>query len=216
MLSPIYFLGPLFFLIISVPLAIFALITTSIAVTVLLIRASIVYFELSLALISSWLFVNTTVSIRIPKSHFSPSSSGRTSPLRPRSTRPNSRSSTISLPDTPAPQPAYKSGSFASLIGTGEPTRDYEGVGGWRVFGKDDEEALWIGMNSRLELPAATPTTRRNHKRSLTGGNQGSNRWSWSPEAVRISPMQSRARTPISHSRESSNGLDEYFPSQPL
>jgi len=216
MLSPIYFLGPFFFLLISVPLAICAMITTSIAVTALLIRASVVYFELGVALISSCFFLQKSSPITLPKSTLPPSHSGTASPIRPRSARPISRSSAVSLPDAPNPRLAYKSGSFASLIGTGEPTRDYEGVGGWRVPGEEDEEALWIGMNSRLELPAATPGGRRHHKRSLTGGSQ-SQRWSWTPEAVRISPMQSRARTPI-HSRESSNGPgpDEYFPPQPL
>jgi hypothetical protein len=99
-----------------------------------------------------------------------------------------------------------------SLLGAGiqGPPRDFEGVGGWREAADDPaEEELWIGMNSRLELPAATPVRQRHHQRSLTGGSQ---RWSgvWSPEAMRMSPVQSRARTPSIPD----NG-DEYFGSQP-
>lgn len=209
--NPVYLLAPPLLLLISIPLAIFAVFTTSIAFTALIIRASIVYFELGVGLIRSWLFAKTsTYGIKPP---LSTSTSGQTSPTRARGTRRSSLTSTSSSQDvTPGQRLGYKSGSFASLIGTGTPNRDFEGVGGWKEPGEDDEEALWIGMNSRLELPAVVPNPRRKHQRSLTGGNQ---RWSWSPEAVRISPMQSRARTPI-HSRTPSNGPDEYFPPQPL
>lgn len=47
-------------------------------------------------------------------------------------------------------------------------SRDYEGVGGWRLGGDDDYEAAWTNINSRLELPAEHS---RRHKRSLTGGS---------------------------------------------
>ncbi|KAF2187916.1 hypothetical protein K469DRAFT_704188 [Zopfia rhizophila CBS 207.26] len=190
MASLLYLLGPPLLLLISIPLAIFAVLTTTIAFSTLTLRVSIVYFELGLALIHSYLFPPSPTSIKHPK----PSSPRRTSPQRPRNRRTSAASTTSSadtaLPSHP-PRLHNKSGSFASLIGTGEPNRDFEGVGGWRVSGDDDEEALWMGMNSRLELPAVIP--KRKHQRSLTGGSQ---RWSWSPEAMRMSPMQSRARTP--------------------
>jgi hypothetical protein len=87
------------------------------------------------------------------------------------------------------------------------PTRDYEGVGGWRLDkSSDDDDALWTNINSRLELPA--DHTRRHH-RSLTGGSMpGDSRVSrsYSPETTMNT---SKARTPPS----SMVGLGEgYFP----
>lgn len=72
-----------------------------------------------------------------------------------------------------------KSQSSANLATT-TPLRDYEGVGGWRLQEDDEEEALWIGINSRLELPAAQM---RRHQRSLTGSRLSSG--VVSPELVR-------------------------------
>jgi hypothetical protein len=88
--------------------------------------------------------------------------------------------------------PANK-GKFVPLLNTTKITRDFEGVGGWRTLGDDDEEALWMGMNSRLHLSA--DITPRQHNR--TGTSSPSQRRSWSPETLRTSPVHSRARTPV-------------------
>ena len=209
--SPLYLLGPPLLLLVSIPLTLFAIVTTSIAISILAVRVSIVYFELGVALIHSYLFPP-------PQKPVPKRPSRRTSPSRTRNRRVSSGASTASSQDTAVllPNPTSrlhrKSGSFASLVGTSEITRDYEGVGGWRVSGNDDEEALWMGINSRLELPAALPK-RKHHQRSLTGGSQGqtttaqAQRWTWSPEAMRMSPMQSRARTPVSVDMG-----EDYFP----
>lgn len=87
-------------------------------------------------------------------------------------------------------------------------TRDYEGVGGWRLDDSgSDDDALWTNMNSRLELPANHG--RRHHQRSLTASSLPSpelkNR---SPEATMNS---SKARTPPSIG--SGLGGESYFPS---
>ncbi|KAF2796999.1 hypothetical protein K505DRAFT_153201 [Melanomma pulvis-pyrius CBS 109.77] len=206
--SPLYLLGPPLLLLISLPLAILASVTTTIAITALTIRVSIVYFELGVALIHSYLF--PPPQRPVPKKP-----SGRLSPHRARNRR-SSAASTSSSHDTAGPSSypprlQYKSGSFVSLVGTSEITRDFEGVGGWRVPGDDDEEALWMGMNSRLELPAVIPKQRK-HQRSLTGGSQ---RWSGSPEVMRMSPMQSRARTPVQTAGDEKHGGGDYFPPQP-
>jgi hypothetical protein len=103
----------------------------------------------------------------------------------------------------PKHRPHTKSDSLSSLLGTSEFTKDFEGVGGWRDPGDAKEEALWMGMNSRLELPA--DVSPRRHRRSLTGGAIPNQRWSWSP-------IQSRARTPVRMSLE--EGRD-YFPTNP-
>lgn len=193
--NPFYLLAPPALLIISVPLAIFAGITTCIAFGLLLIRVSIVYFELGFALLRSWL-----ISARAKTEPKEPSSPAR-SPQRRR------RSSVLSSPSSQEfRRPPLKSDSYVTLLGAGAPDRDYEGVGGWRVEGDEADDALWLGMNSRLELPLSGSGQRR-HQRSLTGSSQ---RWTWSPEALKMSPVQSRARTPsIGHTAE------EYFGLQP-
>jgi len=212
--NPLYLLAPPILVLISLPLAGFAVLTTTFALTTLLIRVSIVYVELGLALIRSYLFA----------SEIKPSPRVRTQPptnLPPHRRRRSSVLSTSSSQDfgqSPIKN-AYvtKSDSFASLLGAGAqgPGRDFEGVGGWRDAAVDPaEEALWISMNSRLELPAVAPERQRRHQRSLTGGSQ---RWSgvWSPESMRMSPVQSRARTPSVTDLRMSEGADEYFGLQP-
>lgn len=179
--NPLYLLAPPALILVSIPLAVFAAFTSCIAFTLLLIRVSIVYFELGFALLRSWLISDSTKAAS--KEHYSHAQS----PQRRR------RSSVLSSPSSQEFRgPPLKSDSYVTLLGAGAPDRDYEGVGGWRVEGDEPEEALWIGMNSRLELPLSGGGQRR-HQRSLTGSSQ---RWTWSPEALKMSPVQSRARTP--------------------
>lgn len=200
--SPLYLLGPPLLLVVSIPLTIFACVTTTVAVSLLAIRVSAVYIDLALTLLRVYLFPEppTPVPKRPPPPH--------ESPRPPRSFRRTS----ISSQDTavPAARIHTKSGSSVSLINANEmiSMRDYEGVGGWRLYEDEQEEALWMGMNSRLELPLAT--TPKRHQRRHTGEVQLR---SWSPEALRMSPVQSRSRTPTQthgHDREG----DEYFPPQ--
>jgi len=195
--NPLYLLVPPSLILVSIPLAIFAAFTTCLAFALLLIRVSIVYFELGIALLRSWLVSEPTK--RRSRGSSSPAQSPR--PHRRR------RSSVLSSPPSQEfRRPPLKSDSYITLLGAGAPDRDYEGVGGWRVEGDEPEEALWIGMNSRLELPLVGGGQRR-HQRSLTGGSQ---RWTWSPEALKMSPVESRARTPSNE-----QAVEEYFGLQP-
>ncbi|TLD32292.1 hypothetical protein E2P81_ATG05268 [Venturia nashicola] len=204
-LNPLYVLVPPVILLFSIPLAFFAAFTTALAVGTLLIRVSIVYSDLLLALIRSYVLEKT----KAPTPQPSP-------PHKHRSRRGSNFSSGSSQDFTVLGKHGpSKSASFASLLGAGAPgaTRDFEGIGGWRETAVNPgEEASWINMNSRLELPAPT-VERRRHQRSLTGGSQ---RWSgnWSPEAMRMSPAQSRARTPSITELKMSDGGDGYFPLQ--
>lgn len=204
--NPLYLLVPPVILLFSIPLGIFAAITTTLAIGTLLIRVSIVYFDLLLALIRSYVFEKT----KAPTPQPSP-------PHKHRSRRSSNLSTSSSQDFTVLGKHGpSKSESFASLLGAGAPgsTRDFEGIGGWRETAVNPgEEALWVNMNSRLELPAPT-VERRRHQRSLTGGSQ---RWSgnWSPEAMRMSPAQSRTRTPSITELKMSEGGDGYFPLQP-
>jgi hypothetical protein len=212
MWNPVYAVAPFILLTISIPLAIFAVFTTSIAISLLSFRALVVYCQLAMAIIGAWLSPPLSKQVTRYRSPHTPSSA-RQSPNRQRHRR-SSTVDTMASQDTPTNNPhilclPHKNNSLTALIGTSELTRDFEGVGGWGVPGDDNEEALWMGFNSRLQLPAETPT--RRHKRSLTGGASPSNGWNFSPEALRMSPVQSRARTPV---RFAIDDEADYFPPQ--
>lgn len=67
--------------------------------------------------------------------------------------------------------PKVPESSGLGIFGSGGVERDFEGVGGWRVPGSDDDDVLWTSMNSRLELPAILDERKRHHQRSLTSGS---------------------------------------------
>lgn len=185
--NPVYALAPFLLLSVSIPLAVFAVITTSIAISLLACRAFVVYVQLLVAIIGAW------VDPEPPKKTSTP----RQSPLllSPEASSPN-RQRHLHSSSTPSQETIMPSAkvSYPNTRGTllpippaNETPRDFEGVGGWRTPGNDDEEALWTGMNARLQLPGDTP--KRRHQRSRSGGS--------SPELLRFSPVDSRARTPV-------------------
>lgn len=212
-----HFFGLPLVLIVSIPFAAFAAFTTSIAFFVLFIRLLIVYFDLGIALIHSALRP-------LPPSPPSPSTTKKdpillhSQPPTPghETAKPRRRRSSLVGTATPPQNGPHasstqntmtKTASFASLVGTGTANRDYEGVGGWRLAtSDDDEEALWLNLNSRLELPVTSSPASRRHKRSASSTSQSLRS---SPEMGR-SPLLMRARTPGTASPEG------YFSLQPL
>lgn len=198
MWNPVYALAPFVLVVVSIPLAICAVITTSFAVTLLACRAAVVYVQLTIALIGAWVDPRPSKpTIESLYSPLTPSPEGK-SPTRQRQRNGNISSTSSQETIVPAARAAQTSNSsllFKVSLVTNEAARDFEGVGGWRTPGDDDEEALWMNMNSRLELPREAPS--RRHQRSHTGGSTPGNRRSWSPESLRMSPVQSRARTPV-------------------
>lgn len=213
MWNPLHAVAPFALFIFSVPLAIFAVVTTSIGITLLSLRALIVYFQLATALVAATI---SPPSAKPPlpairyTSRFSPE---QTSPLRKHSHHgsdgSNASQDTITQ-TTKAKTLTRRSGSLTALVGTSDITQDFEGVGGWRVTEDDEQEALWMGGTPRRQTPV--DGSGRRHQRSLTGGASPSQRWSFSPEAFRMSPVQSRARTPLRFAVDGENG---YFPPQP-
>ncbi|KAF2837300.1 hypothetical protein M501DRAFT_1018208 [Patellaria atrata CBS 101060] len=183
-------LNPPLLLLISIPLALFATLTTTLAFTTLFIRVSIVYFELGIALLHSWVCVS--------KPHSKPPNQKPFKSSRSRSHTPTATSSPPNTSHKRRPSSVVSTSSLSTLL-PNNTNRDFEGVGGWRITSSSsEEEALWMGMNARLELPAE-----RRHTRSLTGGSQ---RLSWPPETMRMSPVASRARTPNAGGNGSGNG----------
>ena len=178
--------GPVVLLSISIPLAFFAVITTAFAMTVLMIRVTMVYFELVAALFSSFIFPDPPVT-------HTQSAGAYISPPEPHALL------ISNLPKGKRRLPA-KSGSFASLLGTNGLNRDFEGLGGWRISPEDNEDAIWIGQNARLELPTAgvgLGGRRRHHHRSLSAQSHMMARNS---KNLKMSAASSEGRTsPTSH-----------------
>lgn len=143
MLNPTPLLLPPLFLTLSLPLFLFAALTSTVAITALLARVALVYIELGVV---------------ITHDYFSSSSSSPSSPPRPSSTTPPPRRRRLS--STPTPQVRDYEGVGGWRIPGAEATE----------MDEDEDEKTWTGMNSRLELPARTAGR---HRRSLTGGGGG-------------------------------------------
>lgn len=176
----------------SLPLTIFAAITTTLAMSTLFLRALIAYAELVVVLarnqvarISSQLIYHTRFS---SASTFTTSSTSEAPPPiissngldrsdYSRQSKPSHRSSIASngplTPGRPVGESNLSSGgggiygrNSAGVFGQ----RDFEGVGGWSMEDSDDEDHVpWTVMNSRLELPSHVAHERRagnHHRRS--------------------------------------------------
>jgi hypothetical protein len=201
-------------LLISIPLACFAVITTIIAASILTVRVTFVYLELGLAVIPQYILWTDNPHGRLSQRHSSQNVTFENSPATtPTIERRSRRLSNTSIISTLTPAASAVSLPLPRSVGLG---RDFEGVGGWRLDQQSDEEQLWTKINSRLELPAESPR-RYHHQRSLTGGSySGEQRErNQSPEfSMRrngsFSPNTKRIRTPTL-ARGGFTGLDGYF-----
>ena len=182
-LNPVYSIILLFLFIFTLPLFLLATLTTTLAFSILLFRAILIYIELALTVIPHYLLGLTSSSTQQSAVRSSPTSA---SGPRRRKRRSSTTSSNVSG-GTVMPSQGDTALGLSQSIG---PTRDFEGVGGWRLGDPSDDDALWTNINSRLELPAHHE---RRHHRSLTGeGGQKS----YSPEMMMPNANMGRARTP--------------------
>lgn len=173
---------------VSIPLSIFAALTTTLAFSTLFLRALIVYAELGAVLVQNQ-FINQRTNEKNIASDRATAAATEGKPARRSSA--DSGSTTPRTPDT----------GLGIYSGSGV-VRDFEGVGGWRT---EDEDAIWMSLNSRLELPAMVDTPRRNHHRSRTSG-------SLTTVSLPLkSPVRSGARTPTSVRVGDSISSEEYF-----
>ena len=201
----IYMIVSPILLFISIPLALLATVTTAFAFSTLFFRALIVYAELAAALVQNQFATQATSSRS--------STSGRAKSIdrnRSQGRRKGRRNSTASVSSnggelTPR---AFETSGFG-IYGSGVPTRDFEGVGGWRIPGPDDEDVLWTNMNSRLELPTAADGRQRNHHRSQTSGSMTT------MPLLSASPTDSRVRTPTRSLAGRPSSPEEYFGNRP-
>ncbi|KFY16161.1 hypothetical protein V492_01521 [Pseudogymnoascus sp. VKM F-4246] len=201
---------------ISIPLACTAVITTLAAASILAVRVTFVYIELVLAVVPHYIFRTDDPHSKLSHRFLSPNAtyddSGANTPTIERRSRRLSNASLMPGGLTPAAS-AVSLPLPKQSVGLG---RDFEGVGGWRLDQQSDEEQLWTKINSRLELPAESPR-RYHHQRSLTaGGYSGDQRErNRSPElSMRrngsFSPNTKRIRTPTL-TRSGFTAVDEYF-----
>ncbi|KAL9100594.1 MAG: hypothetical protein Q9163_004053 [Psora crenata] len=192
-------------LFISIPLTFFAALTTTLALSTLCIRALIVYVELAAVLIQDQ-FSPRCSSGRESDPLKTKNLVGEASPARRRSLRRNSTASGSSNAGSITPRAPDTSG--LGIYGSEGPTRDFEGVGGWRVPGPDDEDVLWTNMNSRLELPTVADGRQRHHHRARTSSSLTA--WPLPPTP----PTSWRVRTPTGGHHGRSTSPQEYFRTQ--
>ncbi|TFA99167.1 hypothetical protein CCMA1212_009023 [Trichoderma ghanense] len=234
LLNPLYALVVPFLLVTTIPLAILAGITTTFAFSILILRVFVVYLDIALSLVSQSLSHLTESSVsrfhpRPPRPSSSPSTSSsvhsRTSSVSPSVSstllkRHRRRRPSSSVFSAGSATPASDIG--LGLIPSVGAERDFEGVGGWRLGGDDDDDELWTTINSRYELPDRMHD--RNHRRSLSGGPAAAADAGFlmmkgrarSPEQRLVtpaSPNSSKARAPsASRLIGSSSQNDGYFP----
>lgn len=216
LLNPVYAAIVPFLFIVTVPLALFAGITTTLAFAVLICRVLVVYLDIALTLVNQSL-LGVKIPLRLQQAAIrsnspSPTRAGQSLSFRRRRRRPSSVSIGTITPVHDA------SLGLTPSVGA---ERDFEGVGGWRT---GDDDAIWTTFNSRLELPDRQHN--RNHHRSPSGGpttpGEGGylmmKRRNRSPEQattkVPTSPNSSRTRTPSATriSFAAQNHSDSYFP----
>jgi hypothetical protein len=163
--NPLYTLTLPILILFSLPIALLACITTTLAFSILLFRVTLIYIDLATAVIPYYLL---GISSKTSLSQKKPETSPTTIPARRRRRR-NSSLSTGTITPIASHTSLTNSNSVLGLSQSVGPTRDFEGVGGWRLDNpnSEEEDALWTRINSRLELPAEHG---RRHRRSLTSG----------------------------------------------
>ncbi|KAM4064671.1 hypothetical protein HRG_004964 [Hirsutella rhossiliensis] len=214
LLNPVHtFIVP-FLLVVTVPLALFAGITTTLAFSILSFRVILVYLDIALSLVpqcfgtrktryaayarhhhgrpvspaassSAHSNQNSPTTPTAPQQQLLPSSTGRR-----RRRRPSSVTSVVSAGST-TPVGDMAMGLMPSI----GPDRDFEGVGGWRSD-RDSDDDTWTAINSRLELPDRIHA--RNHHRSPSGGPV-------TPGDSGVLMMKPRARSPEARTPPSPN-----------
>ncbi|MCJ1341920.1 hypothetical protein MMC31_000098 [Peltigera leucophlebia] len=181
----------------SLPLAIFAAFTTSLAFSTLFFRALVVYAELAAVLLRNQ-FPAKHMSEIVAFDRTSTLSTSDEKEYRQKSRRTSASSGGSMDPKTPE-------AVGLGVYGTGGIERDFEGVGGWKSD-SDDDDVPWASISSRLELPAIVDERKRNHRRSLTSG-------SLSIASMIPRPVRPLARTPSS-AQATSNNAGDYFSSR--
>ena len=198
----------------SIPLASFAVFTTTLAFSTLLVRVAVVYIELGAVVLHDQITGRPISNVNLPPLRAAAvgtdSASARRKSRRSSAGSGRSDASVTSLRLPENNTPGTNSGSGAH--------RDFEGVGGWVLGTTDEDDGLWTLMKSRLELSATVGERKRKHQRSMTSGalpvamlESRFRRVLRSPDSFSNSPIRPRARTP--NAPRSSSPV-EYFTAQ--
>lgn len=199
-INPVYALIVPFLFVFTIPLAVFAGITTTLAFSVLMFRVAVVYVDIAVNMVPQYLtgrrvypfprgYASALLSTTEASSNMPPSpvGSGTNSPPTSRQVvrhHRRRRTSGASLHSVGSITPVddhpngvlggvtggSKRNSFMMMAPSIGMDRDFEGVGGWRLGGRnpDDDDDAWTHINSRLELPL--DYQRKHHQRSPSGG----------------------------------------------
>ena len=164
--NPINVIAPLIFVLISVPFAIFAVFTTTIAVLLLSGRVAVVVVQHIVALTGLWLLPPPEPS----RTHRNSSTS--TSPT-PTSNHRRSRTSSVSSPEviTSLPRMHFRKNSvtFALPSDTSETMKDACGIEGQRAEGLENRRVA--GMGTRSITPSSrSPKQSKSHSRMVGEG----------------------------------------------
>lgn len=159
----------------SIPLAFLAVITSGVAFLALFVRVMLVYIDLAAVLIRSYLFVRAPPKPRHRRRKSSGNLHATQQQQQQRRRRHRSISQTSSLEQSVSKGDGGEGDPPTTTTASGHlerpgSVRDFEGVGGWRFPGSEEDETQWTLLNSRLELPAASERKRR-HRRSLTSSS---------------------------------------------
>ncbi|KAG0649128.1 hypothetical protein D0Z07_4181 [Hyphodiscus hymeniophilus] len=150
-LDPVYTLIVPFLFVFTLPLAIFATITTTLAFSILLFRVILIYIELALAVIPHYLLGLTSSSRKastLPRK-VNPSSN----PVPRRRKRRSSTSSNLSG-GTVTPVPGDTLFGLSHSVG---PTRDFEGSRDIDEYCEDEDTAhTWDGLYGRWVFPPSS------------------------------------------------------------
>ncbi|KAK0718179.1 hypothetical protein B0T26DRAFT_644683 [Lasiosphaeria miniovina] len=165
LINPVHGLVVPFLCMFTIPLAIFAGITTALAFSVLMFRVAVVYLDIALTLIPQY-FVSRSRPRILSSSAVSGTGNHEHQHSYSRDGRPRSRhSSQVSLASIGTITPIHEDEVTPLITESGlTPSvgmdRDFEGIGGWRLD-DDGDDANWANINSRLELPLERSSTRR-------------------------------------------------------
>lgn len=171
-----------------IPLAVLAGFTSTIAFLGLLLRAILVYAELGAILVRSHLFFRPPSNSRVrrPKftgnapvaqHHHEQQQQQQHQQQHQQQQQQRRRHRTIS--QASSLEQSFSRGDSGDADSVNGPlerpasVRDFEGVGGWRFLGTEEDDTQWTLLNSRLELPATSERKRR-HRRSLTSSSMQS------------------------------------------
>lgn len=142
-------LMPPFLLLLSIPLAALAFLTSIVAFLTLFVRVLMVYIDLALVVAHNQSFHYNHSGDSRPSVKGSSPSPAITQQRRKK--RRSSASSAGSEQGAITPRPLNTT-TFGLITSPGI-DRDFKTVGGWRFSGPDEDDTQWTSSNTRLRLP---------------------------------------------------------------